>query len=93
MVERAHPEVPLTAQSALLGVSRSSLYYQPVPPAPEEVARKHRIDEIYTAYPCYGSRRVTATLRRDGQGVNRKAVQQHMREMGIAGIVPGPHTS
>jgi putative transposase len=51
MVERAHPEVPLTAQAALLGVSRSSLYYRPVPPAPEEVALKHRIDEIYTAYP------------------------------------------
>jgi len=93
MVERAHPEVPLTAQAALLGVSRSSLYYRPAPPAPEEVALKHRIDEIYTAYPYYGSRRVTATLCREGHGVNRKAVQRHMREMGIAGIVPGPHTS
>jgi len=93
MVERTHPEMPLTVQSALLGVSRSSLYYRPLPPAPEEVALKHRIDEIYTAYPFYGSRRVPATLRRDGQEVNRKAVQRHMREMGIAGIVPGPHTS
>ncbi len=93
MVERADPEVPLTVQSALLGVSRSSLYYQPVPVSPEEVALKHRIDEIYTAYPFYGSRRVTATLCREGQEVNRKAVQRHMREMGIAGVAPGPHTS
>ena len=93
MVERADPALPLTVQSALLGVSRSSLYYQPVPPSPEEVALKHRIDAIYTAYPFYGSRRVTATLCREGREVNRKAVQRHMREMGIAGIVPGPHTS
>ena len=93
MVERADPAVSLTAQAALLGVSRSSLYYQPASPAPEEVALKHRIDEIYTAYPFYGSRRVTATLCREGQEVNRKAVQRHMREMGIAGVAPGPHTS
>ncbi len=92
MVERADPEGPLTVQSALLGVSRSSLYDQPVPVSPEEVALKHRIDEIDTAYPFYGSRRVTATLCREGQEVNRKAVQRHMREMGIAGIAPGPHT-
>ncbi len=93
MAERADPEVPLTVQAALLGVSRASLYYRPAPPSPEEVALKHRIDEIYTAYPFYGSRRVAATLRREGQPVNRKAVQRHMREMGIAGISPGPDTS
>jgi len=93
LVDRAHPEVPLTAQAALLGVSRARLYYQPAPPSPEEVALKHRIDAIYTAYPFYGSRRVAATLRREGREVNRKAVQRHMREMGIAGISPGPHTS
>ena len=47
MVERAPSELPLTLQAALLGLSRSSLYYRPVPPSPEEVALKHRIDEIY----------------------------------------------
>jgi len=57
------------------------LYYQPVPPSVEEVALKHRIDEIYTEYPFYGSRRVAATLHREGRPVNRKAVQRHMREM------------
>jgi putative transposase len=93
MVERADAELPLTAQADLLGVSRASLYYQPVPPSAEEVALKHRIDEIYTAYPFYGSRRIAATLRREGREGNRKAVQRHMREMGIAGIAPGPDTS
>jgi putative transposase len=57
------------------------------------VALKHRIDEIYTRYPFYGSRRITAQLRREGQDVNRKAVQRHMREIGIAGICPGPNLS
>ncbi|ATY84550.1 hypothetical protein CVV65_05945 [Kyrpidia spormannii] len=32
----------------------------------EEVRLKHRIDEIYTDHPAYGSRRMTAVLRREG---------------------------
>jgi len=93
MVERRHPEVPLRVQAELLGLSRASLYYQPRRPSPQEVALKHRIDELYTAYPFYGSRRITVVLRQEGQEVNRKAVQRHMQEMGIVGISPGPHTS
>ncbi len=93
MVERGSSELPVTVQAALLGLSRSSLYYQPVPPSPEEVALKHRIDEIYTAHPYYGSRRIAVVLGREGQCINRKAVQRHMQEMGIVGIAPGPHTS
>jgi putative transposase len=80
-------------QAELLGISRSSLYYQPRLPSAAEVALKHGIDAIYTQYPFYGSRRITAQLRRDGLIVNRKAVQRHMREMGIAGICPGPNLS
>jgi putative transposase len=80
-------------QADLLGISRSSLYYRPRRPTAEEVALKHRIDAIYTQYPFYGSRRITAQLRREGTEVNRKAVQRHMREMGIAGIHPGPNLS
>lgn len=93
MVERAEAAPPLTMQATLLGLSRSSLYYRPQPPSPQEIALKHRIDEVYTAHPYYGSRRIAAVLRRDGQVVNRKAVQRHMQEMGIAGVARGPHTS
>jgi len=48
MIEYASCELSLTTQAELLGISRSSLYYHPLPPSPEEVAIKHRIDEIYT---------------------------------------------
>jgi putative transposase len=92
-VERDGKELPLNVQADLLSLSRSGLYYQPVSPSAEEVALKHRIDEIYTAWPFYGSRRITAQLRRDGRTINRKAVQRHMHEMGIAGICPGPNLS
>jgi putative transposase len=93
LVEREEPELPLTVQAELLGVSRSSLYYQPRMPSAEEVAIKHRIDEIYTECPFFGSRRIAIELRQAGMTVNRKAVQRHMREMGIAGVCPGPNLS
>lgn len=91
--EDAPPVLPLSVQAQLLSLSRSSLYYQPAPPPPAEVAVKHRIDEIYTAWPFYGSRRIAAQLVQEGQTINRKTVQRHMREMGIAGIAPGPKLS
>lgn len=86
-------ELPLATQVDILALNRSSLYYRSVRPSPEEVRLKHRIDEIYTQWPYFGSRRITAILRREGCRVNRKAVQRHMRDMGIAGIAPGPNLS
>jgi putative transposase len=80
-------------QADLAGISRSSLYYRPAPPSLEEVALKHRIDALYTKWPFYGSRKITAALRNDGVVINRKQVQRHMREMGIRGICPGPNLS
>lgn len=86
-------ELSVKAQADLLQVNRSSLYYTPRSPSVEELALKRRIDEIYTEWPFYGSRRITAVLQREGRLVNRKAVQHHMQEMGIAGICPGPNLS
>ena len=90
-------------QYELLGVSRASLYYQPVRPPAEEVALQHRMDELYTAGPCYGSRRLSAVLQRrsaealttrsQGYPINRKRVQRYMREMGIWALCPGPNLS
>jgi putative transposase len=77
----------------LLSISRRSLYYQPLPPPPEELAIKHRIDALYTAHPFYGSRKLTVLLQADFAPINRKRVQRYRREMGIAGISPRPNLS
>lgn len=82
----------MKTQAQLLSLSRASLYYQPRGPSVEEFAVKHRIDEIYTAHPFYGSRRITAILQKD-MIISRERVQHYMRDMGLAGIAPGPHTS
>jgi len=57
------------------------------------VAIKHRIDELYTAHPFYGSRKLAVLLSERFAPINRKRVQRYMREMGIAGIAPGPNLS
>jgi len=100
MLEKDNPHVSLRTQAGLLGISYSSLFYQPRPPTQREISIKRRIDEVYTAWPFYGrkstyhlgSRRITAVLRSEFQ-VSRPTVQAYMRAMGIAGIAPGPNTS
>lgn len=93
LIERGDDALPLRTQADLFGLSRASLYYEPVPPSPEEVAIKHRMDALYTAHPFYGSRKLTVILHEEGVLINRKRVQRYMREMGIAGITPGPNLS
>lgn len=44
-------ELPLTTQATLLSLNRTSLYYTPVAPSRQELALKHRIDELYTDRP------------------------------------------
>jgi putative transposase len=93
LIDRVAADLPLAAQADVLGISRTSLYDQPVPPSSQDVAIKHRIDALSTQYPLYGSRRMTAQLRREEVCINRKTVQRSMREMGIVGIGPGPKLS
>ena len=87
------PELSLTDQCNLAGVSRSVVYYQPVGPSAEDILLRHRIDEIYTRWPFYGSRKIAAALRQEGLLVGRDRVRTAMREMGIEGIHPGPNLS
>ena len=93
MLERDADEISLAGQAELLNLSRSSLYYEPVGPSDQEIAIKRRIDEIYTKYPFYGSRRMTVVLCRESLTISRPTVQEYMREMQIAGVAPGPNTS
>lgn len=93
LLEWNRPELPLTVQAELLSLNRTSLYYKPVPPSPEEIRLKHRIDEIYTQYPFMGSRRIAAMLQREGEGIHRNTVQVYMRDMGLCAIYPGPNLS
>lgn len=90
-------ELPLSRQCELAEVARATVYRRKSKPEQEERAEDlllcRLIDEEYTSRPFYGSRRMAVFLCRLGHGVNRKRVQRLMREMGLAGMAPGPATS
>lgn len=53
----------------------------------------HRIDEIFTESPFYGSRKILAGLKREDFIVGRERVQSLMRKMGLRAIYPKPNLS
>ena len=93
LVDRADAELSIVAQCGLLKVARSTLYYRPAPVSVDDLRLMRRIDEQYLATPFYGSRRMVAVLRREGEAVNRKRVRRLMRVMGIEAIYQKPNTS
>jgi putative transposase len=92
MIEKKNEKISLIEQATLLSLSRSGLYYRQIGPSPKEIATKHRIDQLYTRWPFYGSRRITAVLRKE-MTISRKTVQKYMREMGLEAIGPRPNLS
>jgi len=78
----------------LLGLNRSTFYYEPATESPQDLRLMGLIDREYTEHPFYGSRRLTAWLNEDqGERVNRKRVQRLMRRMGLEAIYPKPKLS
>ena len=69
-------QISMTRQCELLGLSRSSLYYQAAGESWENLELMRKLDEQYTKTPFYGSRRMVEGLRRQGHDVNRKRVQR-----------------
>ena len=93
MVDREHPSLSLVRQCALLGVSRSSVYYRPRAASQEDLSLMGEIDRQYLETPFFGSRRMKAWLERRGMPVSRKRVQRLMRAMGLRAIYRRPSTS
>jgi len=80
-------------QCELLGLNRSSLYYEATPETPENLELMQLMDKEYTAHPFFGSRKIMQWLIGQGHEVNRKRVQRLMRLMGLEAIYPKPKLS
>jgi putative transposase len=83
----------IVQQCELLGLARSSYYYEPVPASEENLRLMRLLDEQYTRTPFYGTRKMTAWLQSLGYAVNRKRVTRLLRQMGLEAIYPKPRTS
>ena len=80
-------------QCELLGLARSSLYYEPAQETADNLRLMRLLDQEYTAHPFLGSRRLTKWLAEQGETVNRKRVQRLLRLMGLEAIYPKPKLS
>lgn len=89
-----HPDLSIARQTQLLSISRSGLYYQPVPVSADDIRIMELMDKIFTDCPFYGSRRILYDLREDyHEQINRKRVIRLMREMGLEAIYPKKSTT
>ena len=56
-------DYPQTLICQVLNLSRSTLYY--LPQTPDEIRERQAISAVAEQFPTYGSRRVSAQLRRE----------------------------
>ena len=92
-VNRDHTELSVVKQCSLLGISRSSVYYQSTSISPEDLELMGLLDRQYLKTPYYGSRRMRVWLRTQGYLTNRKRVGRLMRVMGLEANYRKPNTS
>jgi len=85
--------IPVYRQCELLGLSRSSYYYQSQRGDGYNLYLMNLIDEQFTKTPFYGVERMRAWLSRQGEEVNRKRIRRLMRLMGLEAIYPKPRLS
>jgi len=93
MIAAETPDLSVSRQCALLGVSRSSVYYRPVAVSQESLDLMGLIDRQFLKTPYYGSRRMAAWLNRQGYAVGRGRVRRLMRLIGLEAIYQKPKTS
>ena len=88
MVEADHPDLSIGRQCEILGISRSSYYYQPKEAADDpDFAILVVILEVLKEKPFYGYRKIAREI--GYLGVTRKQVRRIMRKAGLRAIYPG----
>jgi len=92
MIDPEH-DLPIKLQAEALGISRSSVYYQPRPFSAEDLWLMRQIDELHLNYSFAGSRTLRDLLGHQGLEVGRRHIRTLMRRMDIEAIYRRPNTS
>jgi putative transposase len=92
LIDLEHTDISIDRQAELLDISRSSIYYKPKV-SDSDIPIMHRIDEIFTKSPFYGSRRVCVALTSYDLCICRDHVRRLMHLMGLEAIYPKKNTS
>ena len=92
MIDPEH-DLPIKQQAEVLGISRSTVYYEPRPISDEDLWLMRRLDELHLNYPFAGSRMLRGLLWQQGLEVGRRHIKTLMKRMGIEAIYRKPNTS
>ena len=92
MIDPEH-DLAIKHQAQVLGISRSTVYYEPRPISDEDLWLMRRIDELHLNYPFAGSRMLRGLLWQQGLEVGRRHIKTLMKRMGIEAIYRRPNTS
>ncbi len=93
LVDHDHPWLTFSRQCELLGLPRSTLYFQPVPVRESTLRIMERINAFYLEDPTAGSRLMVQYLDRDGIPISRDRVRNLMRRMGLRAIYQKTRTT
>lgn len=93
LIDPKHEDFSIRQQCDLIGLPRSSYYYEAQEETPLNLELMKLIDKQYIRTPFYGVPRMTEWLRREGYQVNPKRTRRLMRLMGLEAIYPKPRLS
>ena len=93
MINADRTDLSLNKQCKLLKISRSALYFTPVGVNAEILELMNKIDRVFTKYPLFGSRQITAYLSKNESHAGRHHVRHLMGIMGLKAICKGSNTS
>jgi transposase InsO family protein len=72
-IEFGNPDLSVREQCRILGIQRSSIYYDPQPETEENLQFMRLMDEEHLRHPARGSRQMVDFLEDQGFKVNRKS--------------------
>lgn len=94
-IEREHLVLSVRSQCELLGLNRGHVYYTPQPKkfTNEQLDLLVLVDEIYTSYPFFGTRQMSAYIALHTRPCRRHEIRWAYEHLGLHSVTPGPHTS
>lgn len=92
-IEAEHEKLTIERQCELVGISRSGYYYKPQMTNKRTLSMIDIVDETYTRYPFFGTRKMASYLKRNGYDIGRKRVKTIYEILGLEAVYPKPKLS
>lgn len=94
MLEPEHKFLSIREQCKILEINRSNIYYFRKTADAISLLLMRAVDEVYTKYPFFGTRKMRSYLRlHKGYDIGREQIRSVYEKLGLRSLSPGPHAS